>query len=121
MVTLKINNSKTELIASEDIEIGTTIFLSLWSNEQSENPFYLPKQKVHFEDKDYISTDDFVEPVTLDSFGQYIKIAVKNASTTAIIDFEKKTVQFVALRNIKKNEIITYNIDPNYFTNVTIQ
>ena len=121
MVTLKINNSKNELVASEDIDIGSTIFVSSWSKENTLNPFYLPKLQVEFGNKDYISTDDFVEPVALNGFGEYIRIGYKNSNINATIDFDNKNIKFTASRNIKKNEVLTYNIDSSYLPNVKIQ
>lgn len=121
MVTLKINNSKTELIASEDISFGATIFSCIWSEQETQNSFYIPKTEIKINSQNYINTNDLFIPVTLSGFGEYIKINPKNPNTKAIIDLTNKQVNFIAIKNIKKNDLLSYTVDSSIFSNVTIQ
>jgi hypothetical protein len=121
MVTLKINNQKEQLVASEDISSGTTVFVSNWFDQETKNPFYLPKSEIKIQDKPCISTDDLFTPVSLTSFGEYIKPDAQNYNTTALIDYNNKQVSFVAVKNIKKNDELVYTLNINFFPNVTIQ
>lgn len=121
MVTLKINNQKEQLVASEDINSGTIVFVSKWLNQQSKNPFYLPKSNIEVGDKPCISTDDLFTPVSLTSFGEYIKADAKNFNTTACIDYDNEQISFVAVKNIKKNDELMYTFNINTFPNVKVQ
>lgn len=121
MVNLKINNNKNELVASEDVNVGTIVFTSIWVNQQTENPFYLPKKVINVQNKNAISSDEMFTPVALSGFGEYIKLNAKNHNLTAIIDYDNKEIKFVANKSIKKNESLTYMFYMDSISNVTIQ
>jgi len=121
MVTLKINNLKQDLIASEDITLGRFIFSSFWVNQFSENPFFIPKKEIDIKNLQVAKIDDLFLKVALSGFGEYIKPSNQNANTKAEIDWIDQKVNFFAIRNIKKNDILTYILDTKAFPNVKIQ
>lgn len=121
MVTLKINNSKYELIASEDINIGVIVFSCTWFDQETENPFYLPKKVISIGDKNSISSDELFTCVALSGFGEYIKLNPKNHNLTVAIDYDNKQINFIANKNIKKNDVLTYMFHLDSISNVTIQ
>jgi len=121
MVTLKINNSKYELIASEDINFGVLVFSCTWAKQQTENPFYLPKKIIKIGDKNSISSDELFTSVALSGFGEYVKLNPKNHNLTVSIDYDNKLINFIANKNIKKNDLLTYMFHLESISNVTVQ
>lgn len=121
MVTLKINNQKQDLIASEDIILGQFIFSCFWVNQFSENPFFIPKREIDLKDLQVAKIDDLFIKVALSGFGEYIKPSNHNANTKAEIDWDSHKINFFAIRNIKKNDILTYILDTKAFPNVKIR
>lgn len=121
MITLKVNNQKRDLIASEDITLGQFIFSCFWVNQFSENLFLIPKREIDIKNLEVAKIDDLFTKVSLSGFGEYIKPSNYNANTKAEIDWNNQKINFFAIRNIKKNDILTYILDTKTFPNVTIQ
>lgn len=121
MITLKINDQKQDLIASEDITLGQFIFSCFWVNQYSENAFFIPKKEINLNDIHIAKIDDLFIKVALSGFGEYIKPSNHNANTKAEIDWNNQKINFFAIRNIKKNDILTYILDTKTFPNVKIR
>lgn len=118
MVTVKINNKLASLISTQDIETGSVVFSCSWSHYYEGNLFQLPKQILNVDDA--ISTDDLFTKVSLSGFGEYITFNDK-PNTNPQIDYNNQKISFIAIKNIKKDELITYNYSLENFSDVKIQ
>jgi len=106
--------------ADKDYQIKDVICTSKWLDTIGDKTFPLPKLDLEIGDKQAISTDDMFTFVSLIGEAKNIKSGPK-PNTDAYIDFDSQTITFLANKNIKESEEITYTLHPSCFNNVKIR
>lgn len=82
--------------------------------------FAIPRQLIELKDKDSLEEEDIAVKVKLDNEARYIRPREKSNSF-ALINREEKIIFFLARKDIKIGEEITYVLDITAFENVKIQ
>lgn len=103
------NIAKTELVSS-----------CTWIPQKTNYNFLLPKKTLYLNSKDALDITDLFEKVYINNDCGFIH-ADKNFNTEVYIDFIKQKINFVACKDIKKDEQITFSYHSSCFNNAKIQ
>ena len=108
--------------AKQNIKRGETVISSRWieDSENKEN-FYVPNGCVNLGSKDALEMEALVRSVTLINNASHIQIGKKSNTDAYISDLNNGPVTFIANKDIKEGEEITYSLHPSCFNNVKIQ
>jgi SET domain-containing protein len=106
--------------ADKDYNLKDVVCECSWLESKGDKKFPLPKLTLELGSKEAISTDDMFDYVSLIGDASKIQTSQK-PNVDAFINFQSQTVSFVANKNIKEGEEITYTLHTSCFDNVTIQ
>jgi len=117
---LFVKNGKA--YARQSIKRGETIISSRWiEDSQNKKNFYVPNECVNLGSEDALEMEALVRSVTLINNASYIQIGERSNADAYISDLNNGPVTFIANKDIKEGEEITYSLHPSCFNNVKIQ